>query len=84
MFVSIKTSSYKKWLFVIFLTSINLFNNPSYADDSTAVFFFGDSDNDTGYFSSTTGNCKDWTVDFSVCGAITGDGVTTIGSGSTG
>ena len=81
VFVSIKTSSYKKWLFVIFLTSINLFNNPSYADDSTAVFFFGDSDNDTGYFSSTTGNCKDWTVDFSVCGAITGDGVTTIGSG---
>ncbi|MDA1134061.1 MAG: hypothetical protein O2802_03965 [Proteobacteria bacterium] len=81
MFVSIKTGPYKKWLFVIFLTSINLFNNPSRADDSTAVFFFGDSDNDTGYFSSTTGNCKDWTLDFSVCGAITGDGVTTIGTG---
>jgi len=80
MFVSKKTGPYKKWLFVIFLTSTSLFNNPSRADDSTAVFFFGDSDNDTGYFSSTTGNCKDWTVDFSVCGAITDDGVTTIGS----
>ena len=51
------------------------------ADKSTQVYFFGDSDNDTGYFSATTGNCKDWTTDFTVCGTITGDGVTTIGSG---
>jgi hypothetical protein len=37
MFVSKKTGPYKKWLFVIFLTSTSLFNNPSRADDSTAV-----------------------------------------------
>jgi len=64
-----------------FIITLNLLSNSSLADESTAVFFFGDSDNDTGYFSSTTGNCKDWTTDYTVCGAITGDGVTTIGTG---
>lgn len=70
----------KSYLAFIIVTSI-FAANPLSADESTAVFFFGDSDNDTGYFSATTGNCKDWTTDFTVCGTITGDGVTTIGSG---
>ena len=52
-----------------------------FADESTPVFFFGDSDNDTGYFSATTGNCSTWATPYSVCGPITGDGVTTTGSG---
>ena len=81
------TSFYKKIVsyFIIFnltfIVTLTLLNNSSLADESTAVFFFGDSDNDTGYFSSTTGNCKDWTTDYTECGTITGDGVTTIGSG---
>ena len=75
-----KNFGIKSYLTFFIITSIFATNSLS-ADESTAVFFFGDSDNDTGYFSATTGNCKDWTTDFTVCGTITGDGVTTIGSG---
>ena len=61
-----KNFGIKSYLTFFIVTSIFATNSLS-ADESTAVFFFGDSDNDTGYFSATTGNCKDWTTDFTVC-----------------
>jgi len=75
-------SALRIYLTKFLVIGLALFFNSINADESTPVFFFGDSDNDTGYFSSTTGNCKDWTIPYSTCGTITGDGVTTIGSGN--
>ncbi len=82
IYKNIKASFSKNNTYKYLAIILALVFNPLKADESTPVFFFGDSDNDTGYFSATTGNCKAWTIPFSTCGAITGDGITTIGSGN--